>query len=360
MPISSISNKTNINILDYDYFLPEELIAQYPANPRDSCKLMVVNNNSINHHIFRDITKFFKKGDILVLNNTKVLHTKIIGKKDTGSVAEIVILKKLSEKKTKNVKLNGEVFEAKIKTRNPNIGTKILIEKSVCEIIGKKNIDTFIIRISNTEVLNNAIMPSPPYIKHVLSDKEYQTVYSKSEKNYKKILNGSLASPTAGLHFTKYLLAKIKSLGVKIVYITLHVSYGTFKNIDDINTYVMDPEKYIITKDSAKIINSRSKNSRLIVCGTTTLKTLETCSDDKGKIIPGSGGSKLFIYPPYKFKSNTDILITNFHLPKSTLLLLTTAFGGKDRILDAYRQAVKNKYRFFSLGDSMMIYKNSK
>ena len=334
-----------MNLNDYSYDLPEELIAQYPANPRDLCKLMIIKKDAIEHDIFRNITKLFKKGDGLVLNNTKVLHSKLLGKKDSGSSAEVILLKKINSKR--------KVYEAKIKTKNPIIGTKILLDKGgEIVIIEKKNIDTFIVKINNNNILDDAIMPSPPYIHHVLSDKEYQTVFSKN-KTISKI-KGSLACPTAGLHFTRSLLKKIESIGVKIVYVTLHVSYGTFKNIDNINTYVMDPEYYEVSKETANTINSRK--GRLIVCGTTTLKTLET-SYKKGKIISGAGQSTLFIYPPYTFKSGVDMLITNFHLPKSTLILLTCAFGGRERILNAYDVAVRNKYKFYSLGDSMIIEK---
>jgi len=333
---------------EYNYELPEKLIAQSPVSPRDSCKLLILGEDSKNvkdvksvkHEIFKNIFNYLRQGDVLVLNDTKVSHSKLVGKKDTGSDAEIVLLKKISEK----------IYEAKVKTKNPHIGTKILFkEKNGNEhvtIIRQKNIDTYIVELSNDSILEDAILPMPPYIKNNLTDKEYQTEYSKKL--------GSLAAPTAGLHFTKALLKKIEKKGIKIVYITLHVSYGTFKKIDDINNYIMDPEYYQISQESADTINSRT--DRLIVCGTTTLKALETASKN-GKITSGSAQSRLFIYPPYRFKSGTNILITNFHLPKSTLLLLTCAFGGRKSILDAYKEAVKKRYRFFSLGDAMMIWK---
>jgi S-adenosylmethionine:tRNA ribosyltransferase-isomerase len=326
---------------DYNYNLPESSIAQAPSNPKDSCKLMVLNKKGdIVHSKFSDLTSILKSGDILVLNNTKVKKAKIIGKKISGSNAEIILLHEVNKNKFE--------YEAKIKTKNPHIGTKIILNNGTAEIIEQKNIDTFVIRLSNKKVLDDAVLPTPPYIKKILGDEEYQTIFSKKE--------GSLAAPTAGLHFTKSLLDKLKKKGVKIVHITLHVSYGTFKNIDDIGNYVMDPEEYEISKNAAKIINSRKEDSRLFVCGTTTLKALET-SSDKGKIISGSGASKLFIYPPFKFNSGTDALITNFHLPKSTLLLLTCAFGEKKRILKAYNAAVKNDYKFYSLGDAMIIFR---
>ena len=323
-----------MNLNNYSYRLPDELIAQKPFYPRDECRLLVIDKTRKDVK-FKDILEYFHKNDVLVLNDTRVTHSKIYGKKETGSSAEVILLKKIT----------GNVFEAKIKTKNPLVGTKIIFKKGFAEIISQKNIDTFVVELSNAKILNEAVLPTPPYIKRKLKDSEYQTIFSKND--------GSLASPTAGLHFTKNLLQQISRKGVKIVYITLHVSYGTFKNIDDVATYVMDPEYYSISKETADAINNRK--GRLIVCGTTTLKALETAST--GKINSGSGWSTLFIYPPYKFKSGTDVLITNFHLPKSTLLLLTCAFGGRERILAAYKEAVRKKYKFFSLGDAMMICK---
>jgi S-adenosylmethionine:tRNA ribosyltransferase-isomerase len=319
----------------YSYKFPESLIAQKTVSPRDSCRLLILDD-IIRHETFKNIIDYLKPCDVLVLNDTRVLHSKIVGKKDSGSHAEIILLKKIAEK----------TYEAKIKTRNPHVGTRIICKNGNIIIKKQINIDTFIVELSDNKILDEAILPTPPYIRRKLSDKEYQTAFSKRV--------GSLAAPTAGLHFTKKLLNKIFQKGVKIVYITLHVSYGTFKNIDDIKKYVMEPEYYEISEDAADAINNRI--GKLIVCGTTTLKALETSSRN-GKITSGEGLSTLFIYPPHKFKSGADILITNFHLPKSTLLLLTCAFGGKKRILDTYDLAVKNKYRFFSLGDAMMIYR---
>jgi len=327
-----------MNLNNYSYSLPESLIAQKPTIPKDNCRLLILDKK-IQHHKFKNIIEFLKKGDVLVLNDTKVTYSKIYGQKETGSKAEVILLKKLKD----------NIFEAKIKTKNPLINTKILFKGGFAKIISQKNIDTFIIELSNIKILNEAVLPTPPYIKSKIKDSDYQTIFSKKE--------GSLAAPTAGLHFTKSLLKKIEQKGIKIVYITLHVSYGTFKNIDNIKEYIMDPEYYEISQNSAETINNRS--GRLIVCGTTTLKALETSSKNK-KIIPGNNWSTIFIYPPYNFKSGTDILITNFHLPKSTLILLTCAFGGTKRILNAYNTAVKKNYKFYSLGDAMMIYFNNK
>ena len=329
----------NINLDDFNYNLPDELIAQRLAVPRDSSRLMILQKNNkedkILHKRFFDIIDFLKKSDVLVMNNTMVDNAKLIGKKSTGSSAEIVLMKKISDLE----------YEVRIKTKNPMVGNIIILKSSSCEIIDQKTIDTFIVRLSSSKVLEDAILPTPPYIKRKLSDKEYQTVYSK--------IKGSLAAPTAGLHFTKELLEKIKRKGVKIVFVTLHVSYGTFKNIDlEIENHVMDPEYFEITKDAADAINNRK--GRLIAVGTTTLKTLESSSKN-GKILPSKKYSELFIYPGHKFNSGTDVLITNFHLPKSTLMLLVCAYAEQDRIMSAYKEAISKKYRFFSLGDAMWI-----
>jgi S-adenosylmethionine:tRNA ribosyltransferase-isomerase len=320
-----------ITLKNYDYKLPEEKIAQIAHVPRDECKLMVVGE-TISNQIFSEIKNVFGTGDVLVLNNTKVLNAKIYGKKNTGSAAEIVLTKKISENN----------YECKIKTKNPHIGTIITLDKGFAKIIGQKNIDTYTVKLSGHP---KKYLPGPPYI-HKKMGEEYQTIYAKNP--------GSLASPTAGLHFTKKLLTDIKKRGVKIVYVTLHVGYGTFRNIENIEKHIMEEEFFEIPKKTAEIINTRK--GKLFVVGTTTLKTLESSSKHE-KIIPKSGGSKLFIKPGHKFSSGTDVLITNFHLPKSTLLLLTCAFGGTKRILDAYNVAVIENYRFYSLGDAMLIFK---
>ncbi len=324
-----------MRLSEYNYDLPDILIAQRALKNKDDCKLMIVKKNFSDKR-FYDIIDYLEKGDVLVLNDTRVVKRKFLGRKETGSLAEVVLLKKISRK----------IYEAKIKTKNPHKGTRIILKKGYIDIIDKKNIDTFIVKINSKELLKDAILPTPPYIHRTLENSEYQTIYSKKD--------GSLASPTAGLHFTKKLLERIKEKGVKIRYVTLHVSYGTFKNIDDIKTYSMDSEYYEIPKNTATAINNRK--GRLVVIGTTTLKTLESSSKN-GKIKSEKGFSTLFIYPPFKFNSEVDILVTNFHLPKSTLLLLTCAFGGRKRIFDAYKHAVLRKYRFFSLGDAMMVYK---
>lgn len=326
-----------VNLTDYNFELPEELIAQKLASPRDSAKLLVIGKDEeFEHKKFHDLIDFLEKDDVLVLNSTKVSHAKLLGKKSTGSPIEIILVNKISDEK----------WECRIKGKNPKAGTKFIFNKGKGEVIGVKGEDLFIARI-DAEVLDDAILPTPPYIKRKLSDEEYQTIYADKK--------GSLAAPTAGLHFTKQLLSKIEKKGIKIVFIILHVSYGTFKKIrESVENYVMDPEYYEISKETADIINKRK--GKLFVVGTTTLKALETSSKNN-EIKPGIGQSTLFIYPPFKFNSGTDVLITNFHLPKSTLILLTCAFGGRERVLKAYKEAIKKKYKFYSLGDAMMIEK---
>jgi S-adenosylmethionine:tRNA ribosyltransferase-isomerase len=333
-----------MDIKDFYYLLPDSLIAQYPAMPRDSSKLMILNyDGSIKHKKFFNIIDFLKSGDVLVLNKTKVIRAKLVGKKETGSRAEIILIRLVDAK--------NNLWEARIKTKNPNPGIKILIGKENVEIIKRKSVDEYIIRLSSRKILEKAMLPSPPYIRRELTELEYQTVYSKKQ--------GSLAAPTAGLHFTRGLLNKIRQKGVKIVFVTLHVGFGTFLPITrNIENHRTEAEYFEITRSCADKINNRTvndKTGRLVVVGTTSLKALESCAKDN-KIYPAKRYSDIFIYPGHKFNSGTDILITNFHLPKSSLILLTSAFAGRERLMKAYDIAVKEQYRFYSLGDAMMIY----
>lgn len=331
-----ISPMAYLNLEDYNYELPSERIAQHLANPRDSCRLLVIGKDKLEHKRFTDIVSYLNKDDVLVLNSTKVSNAKIIGKKATGGPAEIVLVKKL----------DNLTWECRIKSRNPHVGVKYIFKNGSGVIESLKG-ELYILKFSSSKIIDEAILPTPPYISSKIKDDEYQTVYAKKQ--------GSLAAPTAGLHFTKKILSQLQKKGVKIVYITLHVSYGTFKSIDyGIENYVMDPEWFEIPVGTAHAINNRK--GRLVVCGTTTLKALETSSKN-GKVIAGKGESTLFIYPPYSFKSGADLLITNFHLPKSTLILLTCAFGGRERILKAYQEAINEKYRFYSLGDATLVFK---
>ena len=336
---------------DFNYYLPEELIAQTPLKKRDASKLMIVDKKTgdITHDVFHNIINYLNKDDILVLNDTKVMPARIIGEKDdTGAVIELLLLKNIT-------KDNWEVLAKPAK--RIKIGTIISfgdgLLKAKCVGIGDEGIREvqFIYDGIFYEILDKlGTMPLPPYIKEKLEDKDrYQTVYAKNI--------GSAAAPTAGLHFTKELLMKIQEKGIKICYITLHVGLGTFRpvNVEDVTAHKMHSEFYSMTKEVADILNDAKKNGKRIVSvGTTSTRTLETIITKYGCFKEVSGWTDIFIYPGYEFKA-IDAQITNFHLPKSTLIMLVSAFASKEIILNAYNEAVKNKYRFFSFGDSMLI-----
>ena len=339
---------------DFDYYLPENLIAQTPLENRSESKLMVLDKNgNIEHKHFYNIIDYLNEGDSLVINDTKVIPARIIGiKESTGAVIELLLLKDLKNNKweclakpQKRLKVNTII----------SFGEGIL-KARVYEILEEG--------ITRIELLYDGIlmeildklgtMPLPPYIHEKLKDKDrYQTVYA---KNY-----GSAAAPTAGLHFTEELLNSIKKKGVNIVHITLHVGLGTFRpvSVEDVTKHKMHTEHYIVTKESADILNkTKEAGKKIIAVGTTSTRTLETILKDNDKFIACSGDTDIFIYPGYKFKA-IDGLITNFHLPKSTLVMLVSAFSKKEYILNAYKIAVENKYRFFSFGDAMYIEKNN-
>ena len=336
---------------DFDYNLPEELIAQTPLAKRDNSKLMVLNkeNGEIKHETFHNIVNYLNKDDILVLNDTKVLPARIIGEKiDTNAVIELLLLKNVSDdnweclaKPAKRIKIGTTL----------SFGNGLL--KSTCIGIGEDGIR--IMKFEYNGIFYEIIdklgnMPLPPYIKEKLQDKDrYQTVYAKNI--------GSSAAPTAGLHFTNELLTEIKTKGIKICYITLHVGLGTFRpvNVEDVTTHKMHSEFYSMSKEVAEMLNNAKKNNqRIVSVGTTTTRTLETIMSKYGTFKEISGWTDIFIYPGYEFKA-INAQITNFHLPKSTLIMLVSAFATKEIILNAYNEAVKNKYRFFSFGDSMFI-----
>ena len=336
---------------DFDYNLPEELIAQMPLKKRDNSKLMVLDKQTgeIKHEVFSNIINYLNKDDILVLNDTKVMPARIIGEKiDTKAVIEILLLKNIENddwecltKPAKRIK-NGTII---------SFGNGML--KAKCIGIGEDGIRIMKFEYSGIfyEILDKlGSMPLPPYIKEKLADKDrYQTVYAKNI--------GSSAAPTAGLHFTKKLLSDIESKGIKICYVTLHVGLGTFRpvNVKDIKTHKMHSEFYSMSSSVAEVLNNAKKNGqRIISVGTTSTRTLETIMTKYGRFRETSGWTDIFIYPGYKFKA-IDSQITNFHLPKSTLIMLVSAFATKEIILNAYNEAVKNKYRFFSFGDSMLI-----
>ena len=335
---------------DFDYYLPEELIAQTPLKERDHSKLLVLDKNTgdISHERFDNIINYLNKGDVLVINNSKVIPARLIGiKEETNATIEILMLKDLGD----------DIWQCLCKpARRVKVGTIINFEnilKAKCVSEGEDGIRNFKFIYDGIflEILDKlGEMPLPPYIHEKLNDKSrYQTVYAK--------INGSAAAPTAGFHFTEELLTKIKEKEIIITEVTLHVGLGTFRPVseDDITNHKMHSEYYQMSEETSNILNlAKKENRRVISVGTTTTRTLETIMNLYGKFKECSGWTDIFIYPGYKFKA-IDSLITNFHLPKSTLVMLVCAFAGKDNIMNAYKKAVDNKYRFFSFGDSMFI-----
>lgn len=336
---------------DFDFYLPEELIAQTPLKDRDKSRLMVLDKKTgdIEHKHFYDIVDFLNEGDCLVLNNTRVLPARLIGEKEgTGGKIEFLLLKRIEL----------DTWEALVKPgKKAKVGSRFTFGNGLLytEVVGIGEEGSRIIKFEYNGVFEEILdqlgqMPLPPYITEKLEDKErYQTVYSKNE--------GSAAAPTAGLHFTKELLDKIESKGVNVAYITLHVGLGTFRpvKVDKIEEHTMHSEFYIIDEETANIINNTKKQGkRVITVGTTSTRTLESVADQAGMVKASSGWTDIFIYPGYKFKI-VDNLITNFHLPESTLIMLVSALAGQEKTLNAYKTAVDEKYRFFSFGDAMFI-----
>ncbi len=336
---------------DFDYFLPEELIAQTPLENRSDSRLLVLDKmtGNIEHKHFYDVIDYLEKGDTLVLNNTKVLPARLIGEKmDTGAVIEILLLKNIS----------GDDWECLVKpARRIKVGTIVSFGDGLLKAECTKELDEGIrhFRLIYKGILYEILeklgtMPLPPYIHEKLDDQSrYQTVYAKEV--------GSAAAPTAGLHFTEELLDKIKKKGINICYITLHVGLGTFRpvSVSDVKKHKMHSEYYEMSSEVANILNKAKKeNRKIIAVGTTTTRTLETVVSKYNEFRECSGFTDIFIYPGYKFKA-IDSLITNFHLPKSTLVMLVSAFASKDIILNTYKIAVDEKYRFFSFGDAMLI-----
>ena len=347
--MSNIENKDLFLKSSYYYDLPEELIAQTPVEPRDSSRLLVYHrkNGQIEHKIFRNIVDYLNKGDVLVINNTRVLPARLFGYKDTGAKIEVLLQKRIDLK-------NWEVIAKPFKRLS--VGTKVTFSTNLsCEVVEKGDYGSCKIRFDFDGVFEDKLsevgqMPLPPYIHEKLKNKErYQTVYSKVE--------GSSAAPTAGLHFTKELLTKIKDKGVDIIEVLLHVGLGTFRPVkeDNILNHDMHSEYIEMTEENANKLNrAKQEGRRIIAVGTTSVRVLESCADDNGKIVPQKRETDIFIYPSYKFKV-VDALITNFHLPESTLIMLISAFAGYDETMHIYREAVKEKYRFFSFGDAMFI-----
>lgn len=340
-----------MDLKEFYYDLPEELIAQVPIQKRDESRLMVLdrNNKTIEHKIFKDILDYLKPGDCLVRNNTKVIPARIYGKKETGANVEFLLLNNIE----------GDIWEAIVRPGNKlHVGTKItfgegLLNAEILEVMegGTRKVKFTYNGIFNEILDQIGLMPLPPYIHEELKEKDrYQTVYAKYQ--------GSAAAPTAGLHFTEELLEKIKEKGVEIANVTLHVGIGTFRpvKVDKIEEHHMHSEHYYIKKEDAEKINNAKKNGgRIISVGTTSCRVLESIADENGFVKETEGDTSIFIYPGYKFKC-IDALITNFHLPESTLLMLVSALAGKDYIMKAYKEAVEQKYRFFSFGDAMFIY----
>ncbi len=340
-----------MKVSEFDFYLPEELIAQHPKEKRDESRLMVVDkkDGEINHKVFKDIIDYINQGDCLVLNNTRVLPARLIGEKEnTGGKMEFLLLKRLESNLWETLVKPGK--RAKVGSRFVFGGGEL---KAEVKEIGEEG--SRIVKFEYEGIFEEVLdrlgqMPLPPYITEQLEDRErYQTVYSKEV--------GSAAAPTAGLHFTEELMNKLKEKGVNICFVTLHVGLGTFRpvKVEDIEEHHMHSEYYTMSKETADIINeTKKKGGKIIAVGTTSCRTLETIGDNSGKVSEESGWTDIFMYPGYKFKV-VDTIITNFHLPQSTLLMLVSAFSSKDIIMKAYDIAVKEKYRFFSFGDAMII-----
>jgi len=342
---------TTLKKSDFYFDLPEELIAQDPLEDRSSSRLLVLNKDTgeVKHRIFKDVTEYLKPGDCLVLNNTKVIPARLLGEREgTGAHVEVLLLKRHE----------GDVWETLVKPgKKCRPGSRLvfgdgLLKAEVLKTVEEGNrLIHFEYEGIFEEVLDKlGEMPLPPYITHKLQDKNrYQTVYAKYD--------GSAAAPTAGLHFTPQLLETIESMGVKIAYVTLHVGLGTFRPVKEENIldHHMHSEYYQVTQEAADIINETKKNGGRVFCvGTTSCRTVESASTEDGVIHAGCDNTEIFIYPGYRFKI-LDCLITNFHLPESTLVMLVSALAGREKVLDAYKEAVHERYRFFSFGDAMLI-----
>lgn len=339
-----------MKVSDFNYELPEELIAQTPIEKRDESRLMVLNREkqTIEHKIFRNIIDYLETGDVLVRNNTKVIPARLYGKKETGANVEFLLLNNIE----------GDIWECIVRPGNKlHVGTKVifgegLLKADILEVMpgGTRKVEFHYEGIFNEILDKIGLMPLPPYIHEELKQKDrYQTVYAK--------YNGSAAAPTAGLHFTEELLKQLREKGIIIANVTLHVGIGTFRPVKEemVEAHEMHSEHYYIKQEDADKINQAKKNGkRVIAVGTTSCRVLETVADENGNIKATEGDTQIFIYPGYQFKI-LDGLITNFHLPQSTLLMLVSALAGREYILKAYEEAVKERYRFFSFGDAMFI-----
>ena len=336
---------------DFYFDLPQELIAQDPLEDRSASRLLVLNRKTgaVEHHTFKEIMNYVRSGDCLVLNNTKVIPARLMGvKEDTGAAIEVLLLKRR----------DSNVWETLVKPgKKARPGAKIVFGDGClrAEVLDVEEEGNRLIRFDYEGIFEEVLdrlgeMPLPPYITHKLQDKNrYQTVYAKYE--------GSAAAPTAGLHFTEELLAQIEEMGVNIAYVTLHVGLGTFRPVkaDNILEHHMHSEHYEVTPETAELINRTKESGGRVICvGTTSCRTVESAADENGRVQPGCGDTEIFIYPGYRFKV-LDCLITNFHLPESTLVMLVSALAGRENVLAAYREAVEERYRFFSFGDAMLV-----
>jgi len=340
-----------VNLSDFDYILPEELIAQEPSEQRDISRLMVVplTGEKTEHRRFKDLVDYLKPGDTLVINDTKVIPARLIGKKEgTGAQIEVLLLKQLDRDRWETLVRPGK--------RAP-VGTRITFGQGLleCRVLDGTEFGGRVVQFSFDgpfeEVLDRVgVMPLPPYIKKpLLEQHRYQTIYARWA--------GSAAAPTAGLHFSPEMLDRIKGMGVAVVPVLLHVGLGTFRpvKVEDIRQHHMHAEYYEISEEaSTAIAETKRRGGRVIAVGTTTTRCLESAAEEDGKVSPGSGWTEIFIYPGYRFKVING-LVTNFHLPKSTLLMMVSALAGREKILAAYNEAVKKRYRFFSFGDAMLI-----
>ncbi len=339
-----------MKVSDFNYDLPEELIAQHPYDKRDEARLMVLDRKTqtIEHKVFKDIIDYLEPGDCLVINNTKVLPARLLGKKDTGAKIEFLLLKRIE----------GDYWEVMVRPGNKlKPGTNVsfgdgILKAEILEVLegGNRKVKFEYKGIFNEILDKIGLMPLPPYIKETLKDKDrYQTVYAKYD--------GSAAAPTAGLHFTEELLYKIKKKGIGVANVTLHVGIGTFRpvKVENVEDHLMHSEHfYIKQEDADKINKAKETGHRVIAVGTTSCRVLESIADENGKVAPTESDTSIFIYPGYKFKC-LDCLITNFHLPESTLIMLVSSLAGREFILKAYNEAVKERYLFFSFGDAMLI-----
>ena len=339
----------SLRLSDYDYDLPRDRIAQTPARPRDSSRLLILHRDTgaLEHRVFRDLPEYLRRGDVLVLNDTKVLPVRLRGRRASGGEVEVLLLKPA-----------GNRWEALVRPgRRLRPGTRVVFGGGTIEVtIGEPTAQgTRFVTVHSAGDLRDALertgeMPVPPYIDRPLdSPADYQTVYAARD--------GAVAAPTAGLHFTPALLDAIRARSVCVVFLTLHVGLGTFRGVEveDVRRHRMDAEEYEVGAEAAAAINrARAEGGRAVVVGTTVVRTLESVATDEGTLAPGRGSTELFITPGFRFRA-TDALVTNFHLPRTTLLMLVSAFAGRERILAAYAEAIRLGYRFYSFGDAMFI-----